>query len=615
MLAGRYRLEDVLGRGGMGKVWRAQDELLHRTVAVKELTAGLYVAEADRLVLHARTRKEARAAARISHPGVVTVHDVLDHDDRPWIVMQYVDGPSLADSTKENGESTPHEAARIGLGVLGALGAAHAAGVLHRDVKPGNVLLARDGQILLTDFGIAAIEGDSTITRTGELIGSIDYLAPERVQGHDPGPASDLWSLGATLYAAIDGRSPFRRSSPIATMQAVVTDEPSIPPSAGTLGPVIAALLCKDPAGRPSAAETERMLRSVLTGREPRTAQVYVDTRHYPGETRNETAPQATAGGTAAQATGPTAVRAGQTGRATGPTAPVGPGTAQSSPTHGHATPAGQPVTAPPTPGFGAPTPPAGLPYGTPPGTTTAATGPKPGSRRRNTVVAVVVAAVLGTGAGLGAMHFAGGGSGDDAAPPSPTLSARESATPGPSDGSSSGSSAGPSDAASPSDGTGGLADGPIPEGWKRVEDPAGFTIAVPEGWERRTEGTQIDYTPDEGGHRIRISLDPAPDFETPYTHMLEMEKNLRNRLPGYSRISLDENTFRDYPGSIWEFTWTETKDHPGERRGIDQMYFAGETGGPEYALYLTAPVDDWDDTRQLFDTMLRSWRPPASVE
>lgn len=251
VLAGRYRLVDVLGRGGMGKVWRAEDELLHRTVAVKELTAGLYVAEADRVVLHARTRKEARAAARISHPGVVTVHDVLEHDDRPWIVMQFVDGPSLADSAKENGEVTPHEAARIGLGVLGALGAAHAAGVLHRDVKPGNVLLARNGQILLTDFGIAAIEGDSTITRTGELIGSIDYLAPERVQGHDPGPASDLWSLGATLFAAIDGRSPFRRSSPIATMQAVVTDEPSIPASAGTLGPVIAALLCKDPAGGP----------------------------------------------------------------------------------------------------------------------------------------------------------------------------------------------------------------------------------------------------------------------------------------------------------------------------------------------------------------------------
>lgn len=631
VLAGRYRLVDVLGRGGMGKVWRAQDELLHRTVAVKELTAGLYVAEADRVVLHARTRKEARAAARISHPGVVTVHDVLDHDDRPWIVMQYVDGPSLADSAKENGEVTPHEAARIGLGVLSALRAAHAAGVLHRDVKPGNVLLARDGQILLTDFGIAAIEGDSTITRTGELIGSIDYLAPERVQGQDPGPASDLWSLGATLYAAIDGRSPFRRSSPIATMQAVVTDEPSIPPGAGTLGPVIAALLRKDPAGRPSAAETERMLRSVLTGREPRTAQVYVETRHYAGETRSEQAPPygQEAPADRAGATGPTVARAAAP--AAGPaSAPPGYGTrgGQAAPVSGYGT-RGGPVSAPPgygtqggqgsaVSGYGAATPPAGFPYGTPPGHTTAATpttpGTKSGSRRRNTVVAVLVAAVLGTGAGLGAMHYAGGGSDDEGGRPTPTAQ-QPTASSEPSAGAAGGTSdagAGPSDAtASP---TAGSADSSIPAGWKRVEDPAGFSLAVPEGWERRTEGTQIDYTPDEGGHRLRVSIDDAPDFDTAYAHMQSMEETLSDRLPGYSRISLEENTFRDHSGSLWEFTWTETKDHPGERRGIDQMYFAG-TGGPEYALYLTAPVDDWENTRELFDTMLRSWRPPARTE
>ncbi len=254
----------------MGKVWRAHDEVLHRTVAVKELTAGLYVAEADRVVLHARTQKEARAAARITHPGVVTVHDVVEYDNRPWIVMQYVDGPSLADAAKESGEIAPREAARIGLHVLSALRAAHSAGVLHRDVKPGNVLLARDGQVLLTDFGIAAIEGDSTITRTGELVGSIDYLAPERVRGGDPGPASDLWSLGATLYTAVEGCSPFRRTSPISTMQAVVTEEPPPPARAGALAPVITALLRKDPADRPSAAETERMLLQAMEGREPR---------------------------------------------------------------------------------------------------------------------------------------------------------------------------------------------------------------------------------------------------------------------------------------------------------------------------------------------------------
>lgn len=276
LLAGRYRLSETIGSGGMGKVWRAHDEVLHRVVAVKELTAGRYVSEADRIVLHARTQKEARAAARISHPGVVTVHDVLEHDARPWIVMQYVDGPSLADAAKESGRIPAAEAARIGLHVLRALGAAHAAGVLHRDVKPANVLLNRDGRVLITDFGIAAIEGDSTITRTGEIVGSIDYLAPERVRGADPGPASDLWSLGATLYTAVEGESPSRRSSPLASMQAVVGEEPRHPEWAGPLGPVIMALLRKDPAERPSAAEAEQMLAEAMGERRaaPRTPQV-----------------------------------------------------------------------------------------------------------------------------------------------------------------------------------------------------------------------------------------------------------------------------------------------------------------------------------------------------
>ncbi|MEU8776755.1 serine/threonine-protein kinase [Streptomyces sp. NPDC048606] len=279
VLASRYRLVEPIGSGGMGKVWRAHDELLHRTVAVKELTAGLYVAQADREVLHARTQKEARAAARIQHPAVVTVHDVLEHDDRPWIVMEYIDGPSLAEAAKAAGRIEPREAARIGLHVLGALRAAHAVGVLHRDVKPGNVLLAKDGRVLLTDFGIAAIEGDSSITRTGELVGSIDYLAPERVTGGAPDPSSDLWSLGATLYTAVEARSPFRRTSPISSLQAVVNDEPPVPRQSGVLGPVITALLRKDPAERPSAAEAERMLIEAMEGREPKAAQAYVPTR------------------------------------------------------------------------------------------------------------------------------------------------------------------------------------------------------------------------------------------------------------------------------------------------------------------------------------------------
>ncbi|WP_392973281.1 serine/threonine-protein kinase [Streptomyces sp. LN245] len=263
----------------MGRVWRAHDEVLHRAVAVKELTAALYVAESDLARLLARTHAEARAAARINHSAVVTIHDVLEHDNRPWIVMELVEGNSLADEVKEQGRLEPAEAARIGLWVLRALRAAHAAGVLHRDVKPGNVLLSPDRRVLLTDFGIAQVEGDTTITRTGEIVGSVDYLAPERVRGHDPGPASDLWALGAMLYTAVEGRSPFRRTSALSTMQAVVDEELTPPQYAGALEPVITALLRKDPAGRPGPQEAEEMLAEAAEGRRPRTAQEHVPTR------------------------------------------------------------------------------------------------------------------------------------------------------------------------------------------------------------------------------------------------------------------------------------------------------------------------------------------------
>ncbi|UZI29252.1 serine/threonine-protein kinase [Streptomyces sp. VB1] len=574
VLAGRYRLGDVLGRGGMGKVWRAHDEVLHRTVAVKELTAGLYVAEADRLVLHARTQKEARAAARITHPGVVTVHDVIEYDNRPWIVMQYVDGPSLADSAKESGEVAPREAARIGLHVLSALRAAHAAGVLHRDVKPGNVLLARDGQVLLTDFGIAAIEGDSTITRTGELVGSIDYLAPERVRGGDPGPASDLWSLGATLYTAVEGTSPFRRTSPISTMQAVVTEEPPAPVNAGPLGAVITALLRKDPDDRPTAAQTEQMLLDAMDGREPRAAQAHVPTQRFPENARyayqdTDGGPGGPGGpndsGSPSGADGSDGATARLPGATPSTTSPPAPGPEVAAPVIG---PASTPVTR------------------------------RTGSRWRTVLVVVVAAAVLGGAAGLIAMKY---GEGSEA--PGRTVGGTVAgSTPSPEPTSTERTSPDP---AASSEGT-----PEIPDGWHRVDDPAGFSLVVPVDWTRQVQDGQIDYTPDGGTHRIRISVDPDPDFEHPYLHMENMEEQLSERLPGYQRIGMEKNTFRDRPGALWEFTWNETKDQPGPRHGIDQMYYGGP-GGPEYALYLTAPQEGWEASREKFDIMLRSWSAP----
>ncbi|GAA1518831.1 hypothetical protein GCM10009730_26650 [Streptomyces albidochromogenes] len=271
-LAGRYRVVAQLGRGGMGVVWRAVDEVLGREVAVKELRTYNDSSAPELADLRIRMQREARAAARVRHPGVIAVHDVAEHDGRPVIVMELVDGPSLDDVLAERGLLDPREAASIGAKVLEALGAAHQAGVLHRDVKPGNVLIERaNGRVVLTDFGIAAMDdpGDGStthLTRSGELVGSLDYLAPERAQGHEPGPASDVWALGATLYAAVEGGSPFRRTSTWSTLTAIVAEPLPEPRRSGPLGPVLRQLMAKDPAQRPDARQAARLLAAVAAG-------------------------------------------------------------------------------------------------------------------------------------------------------------------------------------------------------------------------------------------------------------------------------------------------------------------------------------------------------------
>ncbi|EGX56860.1 protein serine/threonine kinase, partial [Streptomyces zinciresistens K42] len=268
MLAGRYRVVAPLGRGGMGVVWRAVDEVLGREVAVKELRTYADADGPELADLRRRMQREARAAARVRHPGVVAVHDVAEADGRPLIVMELVDGPSLEAVLRERGTLGPHEAAGLGAEVMDALAAAHRAGVLHRDVKPGNILLDRSGRVVLTDFGIAAMDdpgdgSDTRLTRTGHLVGSLDYLAPERAQGADPGPSCDVWALGATLYAAVEGAAPFRRTSTFSTLTAIVGEPLPEPRNARPLGPVLARLMDKRPESRPEAEEARELLRRV----------------------------------------------------------------------------------------------------------------------------------------------------------------------------------------------------------------------------------------------------------------------------------------------------------------------------------------------------------------
>ena len=273
LLAGRYRLGAVLGRGGMGTVWRAEDETLGRTVAVKELRFPSNIDEDEKRRLITRTLREAKAIARIRNNSAVTVFDVVDEDDRPWIVMELVEGKSLAEVIREDGLLTPVRAAEVGLAILDVLRSAHLEGILHRDVKPSNVLIAAaDGRVVLTDFGIAQVEGDPSITSTGMLVGAPSYISPERARGHKPGPAADLWSLGGLLYAAVEGVPPYDKGSAIATLTAVMTEPLEEPRNAGPLRDVIFGLLTKDPAKRLDDAGARAMLTKVIDDADPKAA-------------------------------------------------------------------------------------------------------------------------------------------------------------------------------------------------------------------------------------------------------------------------------------------------------------------------------------------------------
>ncbi len=269
LLAGRYRLRNVIGRGGMGVVWLAADGLLNRDVAIKETVRPPQLDDSEWDALRERSLREARTAAGLNHPGIVSIFDVLEEEGRPWMVMQLVPFPSLGDLVRASGPLSPAATAQVGLQILAAIRAAHAAGVLHRDVKPANVLVGQDGEVVLTDFGLAVADGSPHVTMAGQVIGSPAFMSPECARGEPAMPASDLWSLGATLYAAVEGRAPFERDGMIAVLTAIASDSPAAPSRAGQLWPVINGLLCKDPRDRLDADTTEHMLHRVAASAGP----------------------------------------------------------------------------------------------------------------------------------------------------------------------------------------------------------------------------------------------------------------------------------------------------------------------------------------------------------
>ncbi|WP_157853995.1 serine/threonine-protein kinase, partial [Streptomyces alboflavus] len=292
LIAGRYRIETRLGRGGMGTVWRARDELLGRAVAVKELHVDDALTPEDAQRQQERTLHEARSVAQVKHPGILVLHDVVRYEERPWLVMELIDGWSLADRMAAEGPLPPAEAGRIALALLGALRAAHTAGVLHRDLKPANVLLeAESGRVVLSDFGIAQVAGQTRLTQTGAFVGSPEYTAPERMSGQRSGPASDLWSLGVLLCAAVAGESPFHRDSVAGVLHAVVLDEIALPDTLGPLLPVVRGLLERDPERRLTVTAAEQALRAALDDPTPLTPPTPPTPRPTPTPTLTAPAP------------------------------------------------------------------------------------------------------------------------------------------------------------------------------------------------------------------------------------------------------------------------------------------------------------------------------------
>ncbi|MDQ4090384.1 MAG: serine/threonine protein kinase, partial [Actinomycetota bacterium] len=265
----RYELRETIGRGGFGVVWRAHDTLLQRDVAVKEIRFPGVLDEDERAQVRSRVLREARAAARLNHPGAVTVYDVVEVDGQPFIVMELVEAPTLSELVERNGPLPPKRMATIALELLDTLVAAHSLGIVHRDVKPANVMVAESGRVRLADFGIAAILDDPKVTTSGDITGSPCYMAPEQVNNQPTGPATDLWSLGATMYFAVEGEPPFSKGAVIPTLTSIASDAPRPAQQAGPLAPVLDALLVKDPAGRINPDALRRQLTEITTASAP----------------------------------------------------------------------------------------------------------------------------------------------------------------------------------------------------------------------------------------------------------------------------------------------------------------------------------------------------------
>ncbi|GLF97638.1 serine/threonine protein kinase [Streptomyces yaizuensis] len=614
LLAGRYRLGGVLGRGGMGTVWRAEDETLGRTVAVKELRFPNSVDEEEKRRLITRTLREAKAIARIRDNSAVTVFDVVDEDNRPWIVMELIEGKSLAEVIREDGTLTPRRAAEVGLAILDVLRSAHREGILHRDVKPSNVLISDDGRVVLTDFGIAQVEGDPSITSTGMLVGAPSYISPERARGHRPGPAADLWSLGGLLYASVEGCPPYDKGSAIATLTAVMTEPLDPPRNAGPLlEEVIYGLLAKDPEQRLGDAGARALLTKAV---------------HAP-ETpaRAEPAPEATRAMVLPPMPPPPA-------RKTGPARPA-PARRSEPPR-----PVAQGPVRPAAPGLRQPAP-VPAPADRRPGPERAPLTDVV-SRRTLVSIAVLVAAVVAlavvlyvtvgpgadddqstsgkkettTSAGTGASG------GSDATPDGETgrtadVGQGEGTTPDTGD--AAGKETGGDDGAkdetkeeeADKDDQGDSSDGKVPEGYQQVSnDQFRFDVAMPDGFKMidvAGQGSGGIYSESGGFPRVQIDFTATPGDDAAAAWNAAVP-GTRSASKGYRHIGVRSVEFNGYPTvADWEFE----RDQQGQRIRVLNRGFKVD-GGRGYAIMVSCPAADWNKPQctELRETAFATFKP-----
>ncbi|MEU2710960.1 protein kinase [Streptomyces sp. NPDC007205] len=590
VIAGRYRLETRIGRGGMGVVWQAVDQVLGRRVAVKELLPDDSLAEDDARRRRDRTFREARAVAQLRHPHIIVVHDVVEQDERPYLVMELIDGGSLADRISRRGPVDAAEAARIGVALLSAVHTAHEAGVLHRDIKPANVLIeSGTGRVVLTDFGIAQVEGATTLTETGSFVGSPEYTAPERMSGLRTGPESDLWSVGALLCTVLSGESPFRRDSLGGILHAVVAAEIRPPAEAEPLLPVVRGLLERDPDRRLGAAAAEQMLRTFLeTGRTP----------EAPGP------PGTPAAGRGHRIGGGWTPRPGAPGGRT----PRSGAAADGAPWSGATGSAPTPQAAAPYP----PTEPALAHHGPQPPTASgpAAEPPPRTSTRGVLIAALLVAALAGAGVSAAALllHRGGGGGGGShggtVTSPASGTGTRPASSPASSPASGT---AVPAPTATRPTPTGPASTGSrtAPSGFRTARDPAGFSLAVPQDFTRSPQGERVFYL--SPGQTFRLGVKATgPQPGGPQGVMERSAAKGPAANPGYRDGRITPTTHNGHPAALWEFTWDGFSAAEGPRHTYDLCW---EEAGRMYDVWVSAPVGKVREAREYFDVAVDTFR------